>query len=262
MSNIKLGAQLYTIREFTKTPEDIEKSLRRIKSMGFDVIQISGFGPIDPKRLADLVHELELDVCITHSPFDRMVNDLDALIAEHKMMDCDTIGLGAMPGQFRENGRLTMEGYRAFLKAVEGIGRKIHDAGLHFSYHNHNFEFEKLEGKLLMDRLIDDTTPENFWFTIDTFWLQMGGVNPPDYIRKVKGRMKVCHFKDFAIVSGERTPVFAEVGEGNLDLHEAFRACEDCGAQYIVIEEDTCPRDPFDCLAVSYKNLKEIAANH
>ncbi len=261
MSNIKLGAQLYTIREFTKTPEDIEKSLRKIKSLGFDVIQISAFGPIEPQRLAGLIHELGLDVCVTHTPYDRLTGDLDAVIAEHKLIGCDTIGLGAMPAQFREGG-VTMEGYRAFLKMADEIGGKIHDAGLHFAYHNHNFEFQKLEGKTVMDRMLEDTDPEKFGFIIDTFWLQMGGVSPAAYIRKLKGRMKVCHFKDFAIAPGERNPVFAEVGEGNLDLHEAFRACEESGVKYIVIEEDVCPRDPFDCLAVSFKNLKEIAANH
>ncbi|MCI8624025.1 MAG: sugar phosphate isomerase/epimerase [Provencibacterium sp.] len=259
MANVKLGAQLYTIREFTKTPEDIERSLRKIKGMGFDVIQISGFGPIDPQRLADLVHELELDVCVTHTPYDRLTGDLDAVIAEHKLLGCDTIGLGAMPAKFREGG-VTMEGYREFIKVADEIGTKIHDAGLHFAYHNHNFEFQKLEGKTVMDRLVEDTAPEKFGFILDTFWLQMGGVIPASYIRKVAGRMKVCHFKDYAV--NDRTAVFAEVGEGNLDLHEAFRACEESGVSYIVIEEDVCPRDPFDCLANSFKNLKDIAANH
>ena len=66
---MKLGAQLYPIRQFTKTPEDIEASLRKIKAQGFDVIQISGFGPMDPHKLGDLVHELEFDVCLTHNPY-------------------------------------------------------------------------------------------------------------------------------------------------------------------------------------------------
>lgn len=94
--SMTLGAQLYTVREFTKTPEGIEKTLRRIREMGFRTIQISAFGPMDPQKLAELVTDLDLYVCVTHSPFDRMKNDLPALIREHRMLKCDTIGLGSM----------------------------------------------------------------------------------------------------------------------------------------------------------------------
>ena len=66
------------MRDFTKTPEAIGTTLRKIKAIGFQAIQISGFGPIEPGRLAALVAELELDVCITHSPWERMRDDLDA----------------------------------------------------------------------------------------------------------------------------------------------------------------------------------------
>ena len=93
------AAQLYTVRDFTKTPEAIGTTLRKIKAIGFQAIQISGFGPIEPGRLAALVAELELDVCITHSPWERMRDDLDALIAEHRLLHCDTIGLGYLPSE-------------------------------------------------------------------------------------------------------------------------------------------------------------------
>ncbi len=252
---MKLGAQLYTIRDFTKTPEDIEKSLRKIKALGFDTIQISAFGPIDPKRLADLVHELDLDVCVTHSSFDRMQNDLDRLIEEHRMLGCDTIGLGIMPEPYRGS----LEGIRRFIADTRGIAREIKAAGLQFAYHNHNMEFQKYDGILPMDLLIEETDPDDFHFILDTYWLQMGGVSPAAYIRRVKNRMKVCHFKDFAVVDWR--PTIAEIGAGNIDFVECYRACEDANVRYIVIEQDTCPRDPFDCLACSYKNLKQIAAD-
>ena len=69
--------------------------------------------------------------------------------------------------------------------------------------------------------LIEDSDPEAFGFILDTYWLQYGGVNPAAYIRRVAGRMKVCHFKDYAVV--DNTPTFAEVGCGNLDLREIPR---------------------------------------
>ena len=251
-----LGAQLYTVRQFTKTPEGIEETLRKIKAMGFKTIQISGFGPMDPHKLADLVHELDLYVCVTHSPFARMQEDLPALIEEHRLLGCDTIGLGSMPKQYQTSA----EGFRQFVKDITPIAHAIKEAGMQFAYHNHNFEFQRFNGELGMDILFNETVPEEFHFILDTYWLQMGGVNPPDYIRRAKDRMKVCHFKDFRLVD-LRTPAYSEVGLGNLDLHECYRACRDAGVKDIVIEQDTCDGDPFDSLAISFKNLKQIAAD-
>lgn len=255
MMSMSLGAQLYTVREFTKTPEGIEKTLQRIRQMGFKTIQISAFGPVDPKLLADWIHELDLYVCVTHNPFDRLKNDLPALIAEHRLMGCDTIGLGAMPGEYRNSGE---EGFLQFIKDIAPIAHAIHEEGLQFAYHNHNFEFARFGDHTGMDLLYEATNPEEFHFILDTYWLQMGGVNPPDYIRRATGRMKVCHFKDFAVDGF--TPRFAEVGEGNLDLGACYRACKEAGVKDIVIEQDVCPGDPFDSLAISFKNLKQLAA--
>ncbi len=253
---IALGAQLYTIREFTQTPEDIETSLRKIHDLGFTTIQISGFGYMEPRRLADLVEELRFDVCCTHSPYDRMRHDLDHLIEEHKMMHCDTIGLGMMPREYQGSA----ENLRRFLADIAPVAREIKAAGLQFAYHNHNVEFENWDGLRPMDVLIQETDPEDFNFILDTYWLQMGGVSPTDYIRKVKDRMKVCHFKDFAVVKW--TPTIAEIGGGNIDFDSCFVACQDANVQSIVIEQDTCPRDPFDCLRASFVNLKAIASRH
>ena len=82
--------------------------------------------------------------------------------------------------------------------------------------------------------------------------------DPADFIKRLSGRMKVCHFKDYKINS-ENKPDFAEVGTGNLNLDECYRACRDSGVRYIVIEQDTCDIDPHESMAISYKNLVDIA---
>ena len=198
-----LGAQLYTVRDFTKTPEQIETTLRRIRDMCFKTIQISAFGPMDPVRLGELIHELDLYVCVTHNPLSRLQNDLPALIQEHRLMGCDTIGLGAMPGEYRND----EEGFRKFIHDIAPIAHEIHEEGMQFAYHNHNFEFTRFGNHTGMDMLFDQTHPEEFHFILDTY----------------------C-------------------------------ACRDAGVKDIVIEQDVCPGDPFDSLAISFANLKKLAA--
>lgn len=251
---IKLGPQLFTVREFTQTPEGIEQTFRICHENHYETVQISGFGPLPIDQMTALLEQYTIDVCCTHSPFDRMKEDLDTLIDEHKKMNCPVIGLGAMPRAYWE----TQDGVYQFIKDIEPIAAQIKEAGLQFAYHNHNFEFQRMDnGRIIMDVLMEETAPELFHFIPDTYWLQMGGVNPAAYLRKMKGRVEVCHFKDFAV--NGMTPVFAEVGCGNIDLLDCFRACQEIGAGSIVIEQDTCPRDPFDCLKNSYQNLMGLS---
>jgi len=251
---MKLGGQLYTVRQYTQDLAGIEKTFQFCRDEGFETIQISGFGPVDPLELEKLVKKYEMDVCCTHSPWDRMLNDLPALIEEHKRMNCPVIGLGAMPQEARSD----IHQLFLFVKKSREIAEQIKKAGLQFAYHNHNFEFQLLEGRLVMDYLLQNTDPETYHFIPDTYWLQMGGLNPADFIRyHLNGRVDVCHFKDFAVQGF--TPVFAEVGEGNLNLFDCFKACQDIGVSSIVIEQDVCPRDPFDCLHYSFRNLVRLA---
>ena len=183
-----------------------------------------------------------------------MRTDLDAVMKEHKMLGCDTLGIGAMPEEFRKDA----ESLNEFIKITSEIGKRMHDNGLQFAYHNHAFEFAKLDnGRRIFDVLIEDTKPEEFSFIGDTYWFQYGGVNPCDYIKKIENRMKVCHFKDYKFVNDK--PAFAEIGTGNLNLDDIYNTCKSTGVKYIVIEQDLCEIDPRDSMAISYKNLVEIA---
>lgn len=254
MAEIQLGAQLYTLRDFIQTRDDFEATLRYLAEIGIHLIQISGIGPIPAREIAALVDAYDMEVCVTHTSFERMQEDLDTVMAEHRMFHCDTLGIGSMPDAYRGS----LEGVQTFLKIASDIGHRMHENGLQFAYHNHAFEFCRLEnGARLYDYLIESTKPEEFSFIADTYWFQYGGVTPQDYIRKLSGRMKVCHFKDYKIVNGQ--PTFAEIGTGNLDLDACYRACVDTGVKDIVIEQDTCEIDPRESMAISYRNLIKIA---
>src|SRR5580765_2653203 len=85
---------MYTLREFTKTPADIAKTLSRVKKLGYDAVQLSALGPIDPKELAKIQSNEGLVCCATHISMDRMKAETDAVIADHKMWNCDFTAIG------------------------------------------------------------------------------------------------------------------------------------------------------------------------
>ena len=249
---MKIGVQLYTIRDYAKDPENIEATLRRIKAIGFDLVQISGLGACDTELLARWFKELDIEVCGTHSPWDRIADptELKKLIDEHKKLNCRQIGLGMIPGSFPR----TNEGYTRFIKKANDICKQAGDAGLTFGYHNHELEFQKFNGIRVFDRLIEECP--DLYFIPDVFWFQAGGVNPSTYIEKLKGRIEIVHFKDFRVKDRERQ--FAEIGEGNLDWADIIPRCKKNNIPYAVIEQDgDFMIDPFESLALSKKFLTD-----
>jgi sugar phosphate isomerase/epimerase len=249
--DMKIGAQLYTVRDYCKNAEDIHATLKKIKAMGFDMIQISGFGPCDTDLLAGWIHEIGLEVCVTHNPWDRIAdqNELKKLIEEHKKLGCTEIGLGMKPDIFQA----THEGWTRFINKINNICKMVNDNGLTFGYHNHAFEFQKFNEVRVIDRLIEECPHLNF--ILDVFWVQTGGSNPSAYIEKLKGRIKVIHLKDYRIAAGS-TRQFAEIGKGNLDWDDIIPRCEKNGIPYAVIEQDAdFLVDPFDSLSQSREFL-------
>lgn len=256
MNKPRVGAQLYTIRQFTKTLEDIAASMKKIKEIGYNAVQVSAFGPVDPRKVKDIMDAEGLTICATHIGYDRLKNDLQGVIEQHKLWNCKYVGLGAMPPEYAKSA----EGYVKFAKEASEIARVLADNGLRFIYHNHNFEFMKFDGVTGLEILLNETDPEVFDFEIDTYWVQAGGASPVEWIKKVKGRMKVVHFKDMGVDSN-RQQVMTEVGEGNLNWPDIIDACVETGVEWAMVEQDVCQRDPFESLAISLNNLKKLGLN-
>ena len=155
---MKLGAQFFSIRDRSTTPEDLYASFRRMKEIGYSVVQMSGVCRMEPERFKAYSEEFSLPITCTHNPYDRIVNDTDALIREHQIYGCPVIGIGSMPNEFRGS----VAAAREFVKVIETPMKKIRDAGLVFAYHNHAFELEAHEDGMILDYLIDEVSRMKF----------------------------------------------------------------------------------------------------
>lgn len=176
MNRSTIAAQMYTLRDFTKTAEDLRSTFQKVSAVGYEAIQISAIGPIDPKLVKEYADESGLAICATHVSWDRLTNDLDALAAEHKLWNCKNIGLGSLPEKFRTG----QEGYREFAKLMSDIAVTLKDQhDLQFVYHNHDFEFERFDGMTGMEILLTESDPA-VGFELDLYWVQAGGGSPAD----------------------------------------------------------------------------------
>ena len=249
----RIGAQFFTIRDYTKTIEDFEESCKKVSKMGYKTVQISAV-PLDAKEIRPILDKYGLSVVTTHRSFDDFVNDIDGIIEYNKTLGCDICGVGMMPTSYAEDNAKVSDFISKANKACETLKKE----GLYFGYHNHAFEFVKLDGKTIFDRLVEETDQETFNFIADVFWFQVGGKTPQDMIKQLGGRAMSVHFKDFAVKADEwRAPQFAEVGRGNLDWDKIIKACEEAGTRWALVEQDSnwATENPFDSLEESYKFL-------
>ena len=252
MAKGTLGAQLYTVRQFTRTIEDVAETLKKVARIGYTAIQISAFGPVDPKDVAAIVQDNALTVAATHVGWNRFLEDLDGVIETHKLWGCDHPAIGGLPGEYRSE-----EGIKRFLDELAPVAEKLAAEGMDFSYHNHNHELARYDcRKTWLQTLYEQAAPAILKAEIDTYWIQAGGGDPAWWVRKCAGREPLLHLKDMMITT-DREIRMAEIGEGNLNWPAILEAAEAGGVEYYLVEQDDCyERDPFESLAISYRNLR------
>lgn len=252
------AAQMYTVRDFCETPEDIVESVKKVAAIGYSALQVSGMKGLEQMGVAELRRVCDgegLTICATHIPYADMRDDTARVIEEHQIMGCKYPGIGGAPaGTYDSEANCT-----AFAREASAVAARLAEAGLSFIYHNHSTEFARPQGskRTIMEIFFDESDPQLFNFELDTYWVAHGGGSPVAWIDKCTGRCPVLHYKDFGITI-EREAFYTEVGEGNLDWPGINAAAERAGSIYAAVEQDTCPGDPFVSLEISYRNMKQM----
>lgn len=242
---MKIGAQFFTVREHCKTPDDFAESLKKVADIGYSIVQISGVCPYEPEWLKRELDKNGLTCVLTHIPSDRLVADPVLVAKEHDVFGCDHVGLGCY--HFDETKGETVE---TFVSTYSPVAKAIESQGKTFMYHNHAYEFDKREDRLILDQIVEKI-PE-MGITLDTYWVQVGGGDPARWIEQLNGRVPCIHLEDCAYQQK-----MAVVGEGNINFDRVFQMAENAGTKYMLVEQDNCyGEDPFDCLKRSYAYLK------
>lgn len=250
-----LAAQVYTIRDFVKSANDFAESMQKVRAIGYDGVQLDLEHHPDVPTLAikRACDDAGLTICISHFGYELFEDELESVIERQQIWQCDQTAIVAMPGRFHEAGA---DGYRRFAAEASTIGETLAAHGITLSYHNHSFEFIRFGNKTGLDLIFSASDPRYLHAEIDTYWIQHGGADPAEWIRRVAGRMAIVHYKDMAILP-DGQQVFAEVGEGNLNWPAILRATLETHVPWIVVEQDRCHRDPFESLEISFRFLQE-----
>lgn len=255
---MEAGLNLYSIRNFLGSEEEFLATAQKLREMGYSYLQYSG-GEFDPARIKRVSEASGLPVYLTHVPMQRILEDTDALMRDHEVFGCRNIGLGAMPTDLLADG----DAVRAAVDKLNAAAVRMKENGFSFFYHHHHFEFIKHNGQTVFDYMIDNAPDINF--TVDTYWLQYGGVDILAMLDRLKGRIGCTHLKDYGIKAeckeGKYSykPDFVPVGCGTLDFKAITAKMKECGAKYFFVEQDNAAKlpDPLGEVAQSISYIKE-----
>jgi len=261
---MKKGIVLFTLEKRLGDSEKMYEALKRVKEMGYEAIQYNTPKYMTKEEYKGMLDEFGFPCLCVGASYEEMLQGADAVQRAVELADffeTPYLDVKTLPEEFRTSA----DGFRRYAHNLNRIARALEGSGKTLLYHNHALEFLSLGGgRTGMDILVEETDERGVNFILDTHWLTAGGVIPADWIRKVKGRMKIVHFKDYAIVPADANRAealnkqFAEVGEGNIDWVKVVDACKETGVEYAVVEQDVCLRDPFDCAQTSYDNMTKF----
>jgi len=247
-----IGLQLYTIRD--KVHENLEGSLEKVASIGYNSVEAAGYDSrkfygLKPKKFKALVESYGMKFHSSHTGFDLETADIvieDAAEAGIRHL--------VIPSLADEKKR-SIDAYKKTAEEFNIIGEKCAKAGLTFAYHNHDFEFQKINDQIPYDLLLENTDPGLVKMQLDLFWIIKGGYDPLDYFKKHPGRFISWHVKDMDDTS-ERNNI--ETGQGVIDFTKIFEQKELSGLEYFFIELDECNLPEFECIKVSHDYVKSI----
>jgi sugar phosphate isomerase/epimerase len=253
MSGTQLAAQIYTVRDKIKEhPESLPEIFRKIREIGYEAVELVRQVIEDPAQTRKQASDAGLEICSVHLSADRIFADPDYVIEMKEILGTHHVVIPSMPQPLRGSA----DGARQLAEELQKAGERLAKAGITLSYHNHSFEFQKFDGKTAFETILDLTKPEHVKIEFDTYWVQHGGGDVAAWLRRLGDRVSLLHLKDMGMVL--RDQIFVEVGEGNLNWPAILDAARAANVRWYIVELDTCPRDSFESLAISYRNCRAM----
>jgi sugar phosphate isomerase/epimerase len=249
MAPIPVALQLYTVRK--QLADDYAGTLRAVKAIGYDMVQLTGNVPNDAQRMREMLDEIGLEVAGIHVPAEELQGNLDHWIDYAKAIGTRDVVFPWTEPHLRRN----REDWLGIFALLDRVGARCKERGVRLSYHNHSFEFEHFDGKCILDVLYERIPPDHLYAEIDTYWIKHGGADPVEYILKYAGRQPILHVKDMA---DDARRSFAEVGSGILDWPAIHAAAVQAGVEYYAVEQDVCPGDPLESARISLEFMNKL----
>lgn len=274
MKKFNVGIQLYGVRN--ALAEDFEGTLKKLKEMGYDYVEFAGYYGKTSEELKEILAKYDLKCVSVHQGLDFYKDDVQAGIDYLKGFG---VKYSIIPW-FQE--LANTDKWPESVALMKKIGKALKENGMKLGYHNHDFEFKKKDGKYLHDYIFDDVGLDLIFPELDTCWVHYAGIDPVTKIHEFKGLMPVIHLKDFDckqlgggpaydLIDKDGNPMnvpsqadnefrLLPLGEGRQDMKKILEACEECGVETLIVEQDKPSNglSEMECAKISRDYLRKL----
>ena len=272
---MKYGVQLYSLRE-TAEREGAEKILQMVSEAGYDGVEFAGFYGHSAQDVRAMLEECGLRAVSSHVALKLIEADMQGVIDYHKAIGCDYIAVPYLSTEQRPG----TPAFAGVLRTIYQFGCLCRDNCIQLLYHNHDFEFTKVEGQYGLDLMYQRVPASLLQTELDTCWINVAGEDPAAYLAKYTGRAPVVHLKDFVLegrkpahmydlvglenekvpAEGEGSFAFRPLGHGMQDIPSILEAGKRAGARWFVVEQDepSMGKTPLECAEMSRNYLKKL----
>lgn len=269
MAKLPVGVQVYSVRDDAQ--KDFLGTMKKIKEIGYDFVELAGLYGMSAAEVKAALDETGIPALSAHVPLVELEADAEKAVADYVSIGCKYIVIPYLPEELRPN----TPGFDKVMKLIPRLGEVCNAHGAKLLYHNHDFEFVKVEsGEYGLDYMYGNIPAELLQTELDCCWVKVAGEDPAQYIRKYANRCPVVHLKDFykegkpqnmyALIGIEEEEKkadegkfeFRPVGFGMQVVPELLEAAEESGAEYLVVEQDeSVGRTPMEAITMSRKYL-------
>lgn len=245
----KIGLQLYTLRDLMA--KSVPETLKLAAGIGYREVEFAGYYDHKPEVLRGILDSEGLTAPSAHAPLESLQKDFEPLIEAAQILGHKYIVVPYLSDEQRGTG---IDTYKRLAEQFNILGERCSKAGLKFAYHNHAFEFDKVDGQIPYHVLLEETDPQHVYMELDLYWTAKAGKNPLEYFRKYPGRFPLWHVKDM-----DDKGDFTDVGRGVIDFPPIFAAAGMAGLEHGFVERDQTD-DLINTIRQGYKGMKQLAS--
>ena len=251
----KVGLQLYTLRaELSKNPDTV---LKRVAEIGYKEVETYGYNDgkffgKTPQAFKAQLKSLGLTSPSGHYSTAQLKNGWDKIVDDAALVGQKYVACAYLTPDERKKA----DDYKRFVDLFNTSAETCKKAGIQFVYHNHDFEFQPVDGELGYDIILKGTDPKLVQMELDLYWTIFAGKDPVELFKQNPGRFPLVHMKDIAKTEKRE---FAEVGTGSVDFQRILNAAKIGGIKHYFVEQDVCKQPPLDAIALSFNNMKKLS---
>lgn len=248
----RIALALWSLRRHLTTPDELTETLSRVRQLGFQRVELGGLPPLPPRELRRRLDDAGLGACGSLEDPGQVLAEPTEVAERLELLGC-RLAVCPLP-----NVPLTSRAELAALAdALSRSGERLRSRGRLLAYQPRARDFRKLEGRTILDGLLELSDPFMLHAELDTYAVQLGGGDPAAYAARLSGRLPCLQLTDYAIGDAEQ-PRSAALGDGNLNFRVILREAEAAACELYVVKQDPAPE--LDAFAEVEKSLRYLTS--